>query len=65
MEKVPVFRHISGRKADWKEGTDRDRMAPTCGISLLGTSAVRFSWLYRANATRSQSDDVAKMTSLG
>ena len=61
-QNMPVFRNISSAKRTGENGLIGIEWPQSAGLSLAGTSAVRFQRLYRANATRSQTDDVAKVT---
>ena len=60
--KMPVFRNISSATRTGENGLLGIERRQSTGLSLEGTGAVRFQRLYRANATRSQTDDVAKVT---
>ena len=60
-QNMPVFRSISPAKGTGENGLIGIEWRQSTGLSLEGTSAVRFQRLYRANATRSQTDVVAKV----
>jgi len=62
MRKTGRISRYSVRKADWRDGLLGIKWCQSTGISPEGTRAVRFQRTYRANATRSQADEVAKVT---